>query len=272
MPARKKINFIQSLARGLSVLQAFSAQRPTLTLTDIASITGMNLTAVQRFTDTLMELGFLGRNKYKEFFLGPAVMSLGFAFLHGSQLTTQAEVYLSEFGEKVNRTVNLAVLDGDQIVFLYRKEAQRFLKFNLHAGSKLPSYCTGSGKVLLASLDDKELRRLIDKMEMEPITSHTIVDRKLLWNDLMETRNRGYSVCDRELSLALYSLAIPLINDERKVVAAVNLSLSSEEAKGEFLEDRTRRLIDLGRTLSKSLGYEGEYPIFPHNGGTGDRK
>ena len=88
---QKHKHFIKSVARGLSILQAFSSERPKLTLTQLATITGMNRTAVQRFTDTLMELGFLGRNKHKEFFLGPKVFSLGFAYLQGSKLIELAD-------------------------------------------------------------------------------------------------------------------------------------------------------------------------------------
>ena len=87
-------HFIQSLARGLTVLQAFSAERPRLGLQQLAQVTGFNKTAVQRLTDTLMSLGFLGRNEYKEFYLEPKVLSLGFAYLNGSELRQLAETHL----------------------------------------------------------------------------------------------------------------------------------------------------------------------------------
>lgn len=258
---RKHLHFIQSLSKGLSVLQAFSAERPVLKLTQISKITGMNVTAAQRFTDTLMQLGFLGRNRHREFFLTSKVLSLGFAFLNGSQLKKIAEVYLSDLSRRLNRTVNLAVLDGDHIVFLYRKEAQRFLRYDLHAGSRLPSYCTASGKTLLAAQDDITLKRLIAGMELVPLSSYTITDPELLWNDLMETRKRGYAIANQELSIGLYSVGAPLINQENKVVAAVNLSLSIEEATGQHLRKAMEGLFHLGREVSVSIGYAGPYPL-----------
>ncbi|MGA6925570.1 MAG: IclR family transcriptional regulator C-terminal domain-containing protein, partial [Desulfosarcina sp.] len=209
---RKKLHYVQSLARGLSVLQAFTAEAPSLSLSNIARMTGMNTTAAQRFTDTLLQLGFLHRNRHREFMLGPKVLDLGFAFLNGSQLKRIAETYLAEFSKKHGRTVNLAVLDGDMIVFLYRREAQRFLKYDLQAGSRLPSYCTATGKVLLAALPDPALRNTLGSMAIEALTRFTITDPEALWVDLMETRKRGYSVCDREMSLALFSLAVPVLN------------------------------------------------------------
>jgi IclR family pca regulon transcriptional regulator len=258
---RKHIHFTQSLARGLSILQAFSSENPRLTLTQLAEITEMNKTAVQRFTDTLMELGFIGRNKHKEFYLDHRVLSLGFAYLQGSELIKLTSFYLKEFSERIGKTVNMSILDDKDIIFLYRHEVHRFLKYDLRAGSKLPSHCTASGKVLLASLQDKELLKRIKFMNLEIMTSLTIVDRDKLIEDIRKTRERGIGICDREFSLALYSVAVPLLNQEKKVVAAINLSMSSEEAVGHVLDNAVREIVEQGRKLSGLMGYVGIYPF-----------
>ena len=203
---RKQKYFIKSLYKGISVLQAFSTDKSILTLTDIAKKTGMNITAVQRFTDTWMALGFLKRTEHKEFFLGPKVLTLGFSYLNGSQLRRLSEIYLTEFATRINRNVNLGILEEEHVVYLFRKETQSFIKSSLGAGSIMPCYCTAMGKVLLAGLNDKRLEQIIDSVEMVKVTKHTITDQKLLWGELIETRKRGYSICDRELSLALYSV------------------------------------------------------------------
>jgi IclR family transcriptional regulator, pca regulon regulatory protein len=257
---RKQKHFIKSLSKGINILQAFSTETPVLTLTDIAKKTGMNTTAVQRFTDTWMALGFLKRTEHKEFFLGPKVLTLGYSFLNGSHLRRLTEVYLTEFASRINRNVNMGILDEEHVVYLFRKEAQTFMKYALGAGSIMPCYCTAMGKILLAGLSDERLKKILDKVEIRKVTKHTITDRKLLWQDLMETRKRGYSLCDRELSLALYSLAVPLLNGKNIVIAAANLSLSADEALGVFLQDMIAELIKAGRELSSYLGYEGEYP------------
>ncbi len=260
---RKSTHFIQSLARGLMVLQAFSDEEPALTLTAIVRKTGLNHAAAQRYTDTLVSLGFLKRNRHREFLLGPKVLSLGFAFLGGNHIRKLAEVYISECSERLNKTMNLAVLEGGEVFFIYRREAQRFLSFDLHAGSKLPAHCTATGKVLLAALPDARLAEVIRSIEFEPITRHTIVDADRLWDDLMLTRSRGYSVCDRELYLDLYSLGVPLLSAEGRVVASVNLSLSAERSDRQRRRRMLEELVSLGRTLSAALGYERDYPVIP---------
>ena len=267
---RRTINYVQSLDRGLSVLKAFTEERPSLKLSEIARLTSMNPTAVQRFTDTLLQLGYLHRGRNREFMLGPKVLELGFAFLNGSRLRRLGKVHIAEFSEKYNCTTNLEVLDGDEIVFLYRHEAQRFLKYNLQAGSRLPSYCTATGKVLLAALPDKALKKVLERIsqKMEPLTRYTLTDAEALWEDLLKTRERGYSISDREMSIALYSLGVPVLNQEPQVVAAVNLSLSADEEQAKR-EKAVEELKSLGSNLSKAMGYEGEYPMICVTPGAG---
>jgi len=270
--ARRQRYFVQALARGLKVLQVFSAEHPRLTLSQISERSGYNVVAVQRYTDTLMELGFLKRNKHREFFLGPEVLTLGFAFLNRTQLKKIAEEYISEFSDRVQRTLNMAILDGPEVIFIYRKEVHRFLSYDLHAGSKLPAHCTGSGKCLLAGLDDHSLKELLNAADLYRVTPYTIVDPDVLWEDLMLTRKQGYSIADREWISDLYSLGVPIINQEGKMEAAVNLSLSVEEAKGAHLKDMLANFVELGRSLSRAMGYQGPYPVIPIADPSGDAR
>lgn len=260
---RKQTHFIQALARGLSILQAFSSDRPSLTLSQIADLTSMNRTAVQRFTDTLVELGFLVRNRHKEFFLGPQVLSLGYAYLGGSQLRRLAGTYINQAAERLGCTMNLAILDDLEVIFVHRHEVRRYLKFDLQPGSKLPAQLTASGKVLLAALDDGDLRQRLNRMDLQPVTTHTILDREALWRDLMRCRESGLGICDRELSLDLYSLGVPLLNAVPQVVAAVNLSMPAGDAGGPLWVERRAALVALGRELSGLFGYQGRYPLMP---------
>jgi len=257
---RRPRHFIQSLARGFRILECFSTERPRLGLQELTDLTGMNKTTVQRLTDTLMTLGYLGRNRNKDFYMEPKVLSLGFAYLNGSELRHLAETHLGEFSRRLGQTVNLAVLDGTDVVFIYRHEIQRFFSFGIREGSRLPAYCTSSGKVLLAALAEGELAERIRSMEFKPLTSRTITDPAALLAELARTRERGYALCDREASLALYSMAAPLINLRAEVVAAINISLSAEETGGQDVSGLINDLLAEGRRLSALLGYQGSYP------------
>lgn len=257
----RKLHFIKSLDRGLSVLETFSKGHAVLTLTEIAIATGLNVVASQRYTDTLLQLGYLKRDKHKRFYLSPKTLSLGFSFLDGSQIRRISQNYLTEFSEKINKTVNLSILENTEIIFLFRKEARSFLKHDLHAGSKLPAYCSGAGKVLLSALEDAELRKRIKKMKIEKMTRHTLIDKKKLWTDLMKTRERGYAIVDRELSLSMFSIAAPILDRDGITIAAVNISLSAEEAKKVIIREMIKELLKAGRELSTYMGYYGQYPL-----------
>lgn len=258
--SRQPQHFLQSLARGVRVLEAFSAHSPRLTLQQLADRTGYNKTAVQRLTDTLMQLGYLGRNGYKEFFLEPKVLSLGFAYLHGSELRQLGQTHLADFGRRIGRTVNLAILEGTEVVFIYRHQVQTFFTFSLAEGSRLPVHCTALGKVLLAWLPPDDLDRRLAAMTFEPLTSRTITDRELFRRELATTAQRGYAVTDGEGALGLCSLAVPLIDRDGRVAAAINISLPSDEIGQPAFADLPQALLDEGRRLSNLLGYSGAYP------------
>jgi IclR family pca regulon transcriptional regulator len=170
--------------------------------------------------------------------------------------------YVDELSSELDKTVNLAVLDGHDVLFLYRKEVRRFLNYDLQAGSKLPPHCTASGKILLAGLTDGELKKLIAEMELHQITSKTITSKKNLWKEIMKTRERGYSVCDRELSMDLYSIAVPLINDQRKTIAAINVSSEVKDKDRQTQKKIIVKLTQTGKLISRILGHRGPYPKF----------
>lgn len=259
---RTTMHFIQSLARGLAVLQAFSADRSEMTLTEVAQATGMNMAAAQRFTDTLVQMDFLRRDQNKRFYLGPQVLSLGFSFLNGSSLRKQTDKYLEDFCRKYNKTTNMAILDGHEIIFISRHEAQIFLSYDLRPGSRLPAHCTSQGKVLLAAKKDQDLAHLLETMEMKRFTEKTMVDRQQLWDDLMLTRERGYSISDRELTMDLVTLGVPVFDFSGEVVAATNLALRSQEAHGPLMHEMVDLLFGLGAELSAALGHNGQYPPY----------
>ncbi|MDL2275388.1 helix-turn-helix domain-containing protein [Desulfosarcina sp. OttesenSCG-928-G10] len=265
--SRKKMHYLHSLARGLSVIQAFTAERPKLNLSELSRMTGLNVMAVQRITDTLMQMGFLLRTPHREFMLGPKVLNLGFAFLNGSQLKMLSESYLPDFSEKNHCTTNVAVLDGDMVIFLYRHESQRFLNYKLQAGSRLPAYCTATGKVLLAALSDPVLEQTLAGMKMEAVTRFTLTDPAALMADLKTIRDQGYAISDRELSLALFSFGVPVLDHEHQVVAALNLSIPVD-VEADKKDAMVEGLKGLGQTFSHAMGYAGPYPTIPANAWT----
>ncbi|MCB2226776.1 MAG: helix-turn-helix domain-containing protein [Desulfarculaceae bacterium] len=251
--------FVKSLAKGMRLLEAFSSERPRLTLTELAETTGMNLATVQRLTHTLSQLDYLGRDQHKRFFLSPRVLALGQAFSGGSGLRRLAAPMLEAFSTRLGCTVNLSVLEGGEAVIIYRHEVERFFKFDLQEGSRLPAYCTSMGKLMLAALPDAELSARLESMELERLTAYTITDRKALIKHLEAIRKTGLSESDREASPALHSLAVPVLDSAARVAAAISVSLPVEPGELDH-QSLAAELLDQGRELSRLMGYQGPYP------------
>lgn len=252
--------YIISLERGLKILEIFGKSARRLTLTEVASACSLNKTAAQRFLYTLCALGYLTRDENKKYQLSTKILSLGFSFLDSSDLRSVCKPYIDALSSEINGTVNLGVLDGFEVIYLYRKEVTRYLKYDLYAGSRLPAYCVSIGKILLAGLPDDDLKDRIEGMTLKPITRKTITSKHKLRNEIRQTRKRGYSICDCELSMDLYSMAAPLINDQQEVIAAADVTMDPRKRDMEIKRKIAGRLIDTGLSLSKNLGYHGPYP------------
>lgn len=252
--------YIISLERGLKILGIFGESARKLTLTELASACSLNKTAAQRFLYTLCALGYLTRDENKKYQLSTKILSLGFSFLNSSDLRSVCKPHIDSLSSEINRTVNLGILDGFEVIYLYRKEVTRYLKYDLFAGSRLPAYCVSIGKILLAGLTDEDLKDRIARMTLNPITRKTVTSKLKLWDEIMQTRKRGYSICDRQLSMDLYSMAVPLINERQEVIAAVNVTMDSRESEMGIKGKIAQKLINTGLLISKILGYHGPYP------------
>jgi IclR family pca regulon transcriptional regulator len=254
---------IQSLARGLHILELVAGSPQPVTLTEIANQAHLTKTTSQRFLNTLCSLRYLRRGDNKSYVLNTRVLSLAYRLLNTSSLISMAKPYLDELSSELGKTVNLAVLEDVDTLFLYRRELRRFMKYDLGPGSKLPCYAGSLGKVLLAGLTHEEFNKRIDKIKFDPITPNTIASKKKLRLEIAETRRRGYGICDQELSLDMYSVAVPVIDKQGEVIAAINVSMEFGFKDSPNVATTVRLLMEKGEMLSSSLGYRGPYPSYP---------
>ena len=232
-----------------------------LTLTQVAQRMDTNKTSAQRFLYTLVKLGYVDRVEHKRYCLGNKVLRLAHQFLGSNGLSVVAEPIMSDLSLKMNKSVSFGVLDGTDVLMIYRKERIQFHPYAVHAGSKIPCHCTTTGKVLLAGLSDGELKALIERLDMMPITHKSITSRQKLYKEVLITRSMGYGVADQEFSLDLYSLGVPILNRFGSVVAAASISLSMHDKQKKNLVNKAKdKLIEAGLRISQSLGYEGVYP------------
>jgi IclR family pca regulon transcriptional regulator len=222
----RSAEFVQSLERGLAVIRAFRPERTHLSLTEVAKAAGLTRAAARRFLLTLVELGYV-RNEGREFSLQPKVLELGYAYLSGLQLPRLAQPHLERLVKTVQEAASLAVLDGEEIVYVARWPTKRVMSVAVAVGTRRPAHCTSLGRVLLASLPAEELDRYLARASFRPCTRRTLTDPAALRAVLAEIAASGFALVDQELEDGLISLATPVHDGAGAVVAALNVSASA---------------------------------------------
>lgn len=256
---KEERNFVNSLARGLSILEAFDLANPKLGISDLSRKTGLSKSTVFRLVHTLHTLGYIipveEQNKYT---LGPKVLSLGFAVLSSLELREVAQPYLMELYLNVKETVNLAVLDVWKLIYIERIKTQQIININLHVGSRLELYNTAMGQVLAAFQGKGWLSSYLNHLKQLPEAEDYWKDNgKKLFKILEEVRKNDFAINNEELTPGLRSVAAPVRKREGEVVGAVNIAVSSSLYSLQRLkQDLISPLLKTTQAISAALGYE----------------
>jgi IclR family transcriptional regulator, pca regulon regulatory protein len=253
--------YSQSLERGLAVLSAFTSTRPLIGVSDLAREVGLSRSSAHRYIATLAALGYLEQDRAtRKYRLGPRVLDLGFSAINSMELRQIALLDLQALSDRTGHTVNMAVLDGIDIVYVERCRSsslgQRDIDLNLHVGSRLPAYCTSMGKVLLAGLPAAELDTRLAQMELSRRGPNTIVAVRALVAELDRVREDGLAVNNEELAYGLRSIAVPVRGQEGGVVAAINLAVHRSLVSMENLVERLGPVLQgTAREISARIGF-----------------
>ncbi|MEY9967979.1 IclR family pca regulon transcriptional regulator [Streptacidiphilus sp. MAP12-16] len=216
--------FVESLARGLTVLAAFGADRPELPLTAVALATGLPRATARRALITLEHLGYVTMHG-KDFRPTPRVLALGFAPLSRLTLPQIAQPHLAALVGQVHESASLAVLDGDDIQYTARVATARIMSVNITLGTRLPAYATSMGRVLLAGLPADEQAARLAATAPHPLTGSTVTSPTELAALVRQAGRDSYALVDQELEEGLRSIAVPVHDRGGRVVAAANIAM-----------------------------------------------
>jgi IclR family transcriptional regulator, pca regulon regulatory protein len=241
----------QSLERGLAILSAFTPDQPALGISELAQRLNLTRSTTHRYVATLARLGYLDQDSAtRKYRLGARVLDLGFSVLGSMELREIAAPHLRRLTDATGHTSNLAIRDDTDVILIDRIRGRpgryHHLEFSLHVGSRLPAYCSATGKALIAFLPPPDLDRLLERIELVQRASRTITGREALLAELRKVRCTGIAVNDEELDNGLRSIAVPVRSRSGEVVAAVNVSIPwSPVAMSELVSQ-------LGPTLQKT--------------------
>jgi len=218
------------LAKGLEVLRTFSRAKPHMTLSEIAARAGLPAATARRCLNTLEELGYVARNG-RQFLLRPPVLEIGAVYLDSMGIHTLTQTKLEELALATSGSAALAVLSGTGVVVAARASVRtQALAVEPHVGSRLAAHATSLGKVLLAGLGPERLASWFEKAELASFTPRTITDRAQLMQQIEAARRDGYATTEEEIASGVVSLAVPVRDAAGRVVAALNVSVHTNEA------------------------------------------
>jgi IclR family pca regulon transcriptional regulator len=256
-------DFVEALARGLSVLSCFDARHPRMTLTEIAAASGLARPTARRLLLTLAELGYV-RAEGGSFALTPRVLGLGMAYVNALGLWDIARPHMENLVASTKESSSMSQLDGSDIVYVARVAVPKIITLRVSIGTKFPAVRTSQGKVLLAALDDTALRQVLARPSGAGLPPYarerSIADIR---DELRTVRARGWALADEELAPGIRSVAAPVRDGDGAVRAALNVTVHAAETTVQTLV--TEHLPKLLRTAGDISGEWALWQDMPHS-------
>ncbi|MEV4091174.1 IclR family transcriptional regulator domain-containing protein [Streptosporangium saharense] len=234
-PAKEELGavYLQSLARGLAVLVALGTVPGGLSPADVARATGLPRATVGRALQTLERLGY-ARTEGSRAVLLPRVLELGYAHLSGLTFGEIVQPHLADLAAQVHESTSVAVLDGDDVVYVARVPTTKIMRVDIVVGTRFPAYATSMGRVLLADLPAERLASI----SLRPLTPDTVTSPAEFAAAVRRAAEDGYALVDQELEEGVRSIAVPVRGRGGRVVAAVNVATHVDRASRAVLVEK----------------------------------
>ena len=217
-------SFLRAFARGIRVICAFNQQHPQMTLSQVAERTGLTRANARRILLTLETLGYVSQNE-RLFSLRPRVLEIGYAFLSSLDLPFFAQPIIDDLVERTRVPCNLAMLDGDEIIYVLRASTKHAPTppIPLNVGRSFPAYVTPMGRILLGALPAPELDAYLARADVQPFTAKTVVERKQLKKLIQADAAQGWSFVAGEQADWIASIGVPIHDASGATIAAVGM-------------------------------------------------
>lgn len=253
-----KVKTVQSVERALAILDVLAEEGSPMKLSSVSKQLELNISTVHRLLNTLMVWGYVEQDPYMgKYRLGIKSFEIGNKALYSLDIRSVAKPFLKKLVDQSNETANLAILVEGEVVYIDQVETHNIIKMFASPGTRGPSYCTGSGKALLASLNEHELNRLSREFIFKRYTDKTITNVEDLKKELALIRRQGFSLDLGEMEDDVRCVAAPILNHEGKTVAAISLSGPRTRMSDEYLfEEMVPLLTDTAKQVSHLMGWD----------------
>jgi len=249
-----------TIGKAIAVVECLRVANRPLSLKEISELTGQNKSSLHHHVKTLKDLGYLQQDpETRRYDIGLNLVRAGQAYLQRLDIRERGHLYLEQLSKRLNQTVHLLILDGNEIVYVDKVDVNHqpgALKCSSFIGLRTDLYSTASGKVLLAHLEQGAQREIMAGLELQKLTEHTITDKSSLAEDLELTKDRGYGLDLQEHTLGLQCIAVPVLNANSQCIAAISVSCPTAVVSTAELETTViEALRDTAQKISRAIGY-----------------
>ena len=246
---------LSSVAAAFRLLNAFSEEEVEIGVSALAKRLGLAKSTVHRLAVTLVAEGILEQNPENEKYrLGINLFRLGALVRQRMNLSNEAKPHLVELREQTGETVHLAILNQNQIMYVYNLESRQAIRARSDVGVRKPAYCTAEGLAMLAFQPDEAVEDVIAE-GLLPRTLHTSVDKAGLRRRLAEIRQTGSAVEDEESEIGMRCIAAPVRDASGAVVAAVGLAGPVQRLSKKTISGFVPNVVRTADAISARLGY-----------------
>jgi len=250
---------MKTIGKALDVLELFLGKDDEIGLSEIARLTGMNVSTAHRVARTLLKRGYLNqRQKRQKYSLSTKLLQFSHVLNQRMKVRDIASPILDGLNKMVGESVNIAILDQNEAVYIEHIESNQNLRTFTRVGNRVPLHCTGVGKVFLAHMNGEELEKALNDKGLAAYTQNTITDVKELKRELTIVRREGVSTDDEETEIGVRCIASPVKNSTGSVVAAISVSGPSVRLSPKRIQEIKPLVKSCALEISRALGYQGE--------------
>jgi IclR family transcriptional regulator, KDG regulon repressor len=256
---REKVNYtIQAVSHALDILESFTKTEDELGVTELSRRLGLHKNNVFRLLATLEHRGYIEQNKSTENYrLGPKTLQIGAIFIEQRECRRQARPILENLMATTGETAVVAVLRGNKVIYMDSVETTKTVRAVSRIGAMLPAHCTAVGKAQLSALAPADVQRLYPEASLPAATDKSIKTVDLLLADLRKTAERGYAIETEECDLEVKSVAVPVRDFAKNVIAGIGIVAPAMRLTDDRLEKGglVSLVREAGKALSTKLGY-----------------
>jgi IclR family transcriptional regulator, KDG regulon repressor len=246
---------IKSIDKALDLLEFLSGNGNEIGIAEISKRLEMGLSTVHRILNTLKSRGYVIQNqKNTKYRLGIKLFELGCEVQNTKSLIKIIRPYLRKLSKMINETINLAILEGKEVIYLDTIESSEILRTGIHQGTRLPAHCTALGKALLAFLPEQDFNDLYKNNEtLVSITPNSISSFDELKKELKKVKEQGYAMDREEFKAGINCISYPIFNANKEAIAAISLTGPATRLTLDKMENDKHILINISKQISENI-------------------